>query len=155
MKKIMSIAIIALVTISSFAQKEQRSRKHTKLTVEQQAELQTKHMTLQLDLSENQQKELFAFNKKNAVERQQKMDARKAVPKSQRKELTSDQLFEQKNKRLDAQIAHQNELKKILSDTQFETWQKTKKQKKHQAKKRINKREGPPKKMRGKRNRKE
>ena len=125
MKKIMSIAIIALFTISSFAQKEQRSRKHPKLSAEQQAELQTKHMTLQLDLSENQQQELFAFNKKNAEER------------------------------LDAQIAYQSELKKILSDTQFETWQKTKKQKKHQAKKRINKRKGQSKKMKGKRNRKE
>lgn len=155
MKKIMSIAIIALFTISSFAQKEQRSRKHPKLTAEQQAELQTKHMTLQLDLSKNQQQELFAFNKKNAEERLQKKEARKAGPKSERKELTSDQVFERKNKRLDAQIAHQSELKKILSDTQFETWQKTKKQKKHHAKKRINKRKGHSKKMKGKRNRKE
>ena len=67
MKKLILVAFILLCNIS-IAQ----SRKSIEMTPEQVAELQTKKMTLDLDLNSNQQKEVKALLLEEAKKREAK-----------------------------------------------------------------------------------
>ena len=73
MKKTAGIILVALISLSTFAQEPQRKQKRHDFTADQMAEIQTKKMTLQLDLTEKQQEQIFEINKINAAERTQKM----------------------------------------------------------------------------------
>lgn len=147
MKKIASIVLVALITVSTFAQEQQRRQKHHEFTAEQIAEIQTKRMTLHLDLTSDQQEQILEINKQHAVERKQKMEERKALKES-KKELTSDEIFTKKSARLDNMIAHKAEMKKILNEEQFEKWSTSKKHRMHKMKKKAGKRKMQRRKMR-------
>lgn len=147
MKKIASILFVALFTLSTFAQREQRKQKHYEFTAEQIAEIQTKKMTLHLDLTKNQQEQILEINKKNAIERQQKMEERKALKETQ-KEPSSDEIFAKKSARLDKMIAHKTAMKEILNDEQYATWEKSKTQRMRKMKKSIAKKKMHQRKMR-------
>lgn len=134
MKKLASIALVALFTISTFAQKQQRRQQRPDFTVDQMAELQTKKMTLQFDLSEQQQQQILEINTRKAADRKQKMEARQAA-KIADKKPTSDEIFKNKSERMNNMIAHKAEMKKVLNETQFETWEKSIKRKIHRKKK--------------------
>ena len=153
MKKIASIALVALFTISTFAQGQQRGeRKHrfqeSEFTVDQIAELKTKRMALQLDLSTQQQQQLLEFNKTKIAERKQKMEARKAA-KASDKTPTSDEVFKMKSEKMDNMIAHKAEMKAILSAEQYEKWEQSLK---HRARHMKKKRAKQHRKQKGKRN---
>ena len=147
MKKIASIALVALFTISTFAQKQQRKQHRQDFTVDQMAELQTKKMTLHLDLTKDQVKQILEINKQHAVERKQKMEEHKALKQSEKK-LSSDEIFTKKNDRLDKMIAHKAEMKKVLNNEQFEKWSTSKKHRIHKIKKKIGKGKMQQKRMR-------
>jgi hypothetical protein len=121
MKKLFSIILIGF-TMFAFAQNTSPNKgKKTQMTPEQQAITQTKHMALALDLTEKQQSQVLALNKKMAVER----DAIRTQYRGSQKDgtpMTSDQKFEMKNKMLDFQLKHQTEMKKILNEKQYEDW---------------------------------
>ena len=146
MKKIASIALVALFTISTFAQKQQRKQQRPDFTVDQMAELQTKKMTLHLDLTEDQMQQVLEINKQHVVERKQKMEERKASKQSE-KELSSDEIFTTKSTRLDKMITHKAEMKKVLNKEQFEKWETSKKHRMHKMKKRNGKRRMQQKRM--------
>jgi protein CpxP len=148
MKKLASIALVALFTISTFAQRQQKKQQRPDFTVDQIAELQTKKMTLQLDLNEKQQEEILEINKRKAVERKQKTEARKAI-KGDDKKPSNDEIFKIKSERMDKMIAHKAEMKKILNEAQFETWEKSLKRKGRHMKKK-----GKNRNMQGKKSRK-
>ena len=147
MKKTASIILVALISLSTFAQEPQRKQKRHDFTADQMAEIQTKKMTLHLDLTEKQQKQIFEINKINATERKLKMQERKAVKHSE-KELSSEEIFTKKSTSLDKIIAHKAEMKKVLNEEQFQKWEKSKKQRMHQMKKRAGKRKMQQKRMR-------
>lgn len=138
MKKILVIAI-ALVSLHGYAQERQREqRKDFKkersqalkdLTPEQAATLQTKKMTLQLDLSDAQQKDIYKLNLANAKERQAKMEALKKMKKSDEKP-SKEARYSLMNERLDKQIAQKKQMKSILTKEQFEKFEKGSKQNK-------------------------
>ncbi len=134
-KKLVSLALIALITVGAFAQNQKRGDRKSDLTPEQFAELQTKKMTLNLDLSEAQQKKVYDLNNEQAIKREAKRKEMMAQREKGEKP-TGKNSFERKNSRLDAQMAHQNEMKKILNDKQFETWKNSRKHKAHKMKKR-------------------
>lgn len=135
MKKLV-IALIVLTGINLGAQPFKKNKRHPNLTSDQIAILQTKKMTLNLGLTESQQQKILQINKKNAVERAQKIEERKAmIIKGERPD--SEKIFKRKSERLDKQIAHQNELKSILNEQQFETWKKSKAFRNRQMKKRA------------------
>lgn len=117
------IALLLGTSIMAYGQKEGKPRQQMQdFTPEQRAVLKTKKMTLHLDLSQNQQDQLLALNKKWAKER----EAKKAELKSlNREEMTSDQKFKQMNDMLDTQIAHQKEMKKLLNEKQYDVWKKS------------------------------
>ena len=117
MKKV-AFVLIALIAFNAQAQKGEHHKKRD-LTPEQMATMRTKQMTLAIDLSEAQQKDVLALNLKNAE--------KFSKSRGERKELTEEERYEMKNKMLDAQIANQRAMRKILNDDQYERWRKMQK----------------------------
>ncbi|AUS04300.1 hypothetical protein C1A40_01895 [Tamlana carrageenivorans] len=137
MKKIILIAI-ALIGLQGFAQEQGREgRKHHRgdhaqmdLTAEQMATLQTKRMTLALDLNASQQEDIQALNLEKATKRKAMMAERQAnKDKGAPKKLTSEERYNKQIAMLDAKIAEKAKLQKILSKEQFEKFENMKKQK--------------------------
>jgi len=124
MKYLFSL-LFAGITLITFAQnKENRMMKNmADFTPEQNAILQTKKMALTLDLNTTQQNQILVINKKQAVERKNKMDFRKSMKDSDTKP-TADARFKMMNNMLDAQLVHQKEIKKILNNEQYAEWKK-------------------------------
>jgi len=97
------------------------------LTPEQMATIQTKKMTLALDLNNAQQKQIQEFHLANAKLRKEKMEAMKG----KRKDLSSEERFAHQNERLDHMIAQKEKMKKILNEDQFSKWEKVMSHRKH------------------------
>ncbi|MDB4293404.1 hypothetical protein N9954_08360 [Maribacter sp.] len=128
MKKVLLIAM-ALVTLQSMAQDKQENKRST-YTPEQKATLQTKRMTLALDLSATQQEQVQLLYLEQAKLRKSQMEERKARKASEdAKKPTSDERYAMQTARLDQQIAHKAEMKKVLSTEQYERWEKMSKRK--------------------------
>ncbi len=130
------IAVFIVTAINLNAQPFQENNERPNFTPDQIAELQTKKMTLHLELTENQQQQILEINKRNAIERKQKMGKRKELRKKGEKP-NSDELYKIKSVRLDKQIAHQGEIKTILNDKQFEAWKKSRNHRAHNLKKKA------------------
>ncbi len=140
MKKIVFI-VLALAVIQVTAQdKKQHQNKergdkmerYQDYTPEEIAELQTKKMTLHLDLNESQQKEIKKLNLENAIERKAKMEARKAQKESTNTEKPAkEERLKMTNERLDKQIEMKAKMKKVLNTDQFAKWEKSQQEKKH------------------------
>lgn len=103
-----------------------RDNKHQRngmdqFTLEQRSELQVKKLTLELDLTESQQKEIKAF----IADKNSKMEAHRTAMKAMKEKgtkPTSDERFAMKSKMLDEQIAAKKRMQKILNEKQFEKW---------------------------------
>lgn len=122
MKKV-CIILLALITTAGFSQeKEQRQEMRQKmmqerqdLSPEQKAALNTKRLTLQLDLTAAQQKEvqklqLEMITSRDANKKARKTDAEKAS------------FYEKASTRLDMRKQHQDKMKAILSEKQYNLW---------------------------------
>lgn len=124
MKKIV-FTLVLMISITALAQTGHRNGMR-EMTPEQIADLQTKKMTLALDLTEAQQAQIRKLNLENANLRNNKIRERNAKKESgERKALTSEERYALKTARLDHQIAQKKELQKILSKEQFEKWERT------------------------------
>lgn len=126
MKKVVILAML-LVGISAMAQPSQRERRNRMqdLTPEQIATLQTKKATLALDLTAAQQTKMKAIYIEKATIRKAKMEDRmKRKEGDESKQLSTEERYAIANERLDQQIAHKAEVKKILSEEQYQKWQK-------------------------------
>ncbi|GAA4813669.1 hypothetical protein [Litoribaculum gwangyangense] len=151
MKKLVLIAI-ALIGLQAVAQEQKKERperanKMMNLSVEEIATLQTKRMTLHLDLNASQQAEIQKLNLENATQRKAMMEARKAKMESgEMKKPTNEERLQMENAKLDHQIAMKAKMKEILNDEQYAKWEKAQmrmamkgKEKKEGMKKRMNK----------------
>ncbi len=130
MKKTFITILMVLVTTSLVAQKK------NDFTVEQQATLKTKKMTLALDLTENQQDKIYNLN----VDLVQFMKSKKGIRKNNN--TSSEEKYQHKVEMLDRRISYKAELKKVLSKSQYETWnriQMKRTQKHHYKKTKCNK----------------
>ena len=105
------------------------NRGHSKMTPEQVATLQTKKMTLALDLTEAQQSEVQKLQLEQAKFRQSKREERKEKREKEEGRPTSEERFEMSEARLDRAIAHKTAMKEILSSDQYEKWEKIQAQK--------------------------
>ena len=133
MKRLIIIALV-LVTAQVTAQERnnrqnkergERSERYQDYTPEEIATLQTKKMTLHLDLTKSQQKEIQKLNLENAKERKVKMDARKSQKEGDEFQKPSkEERLKMQNERLDNQIAMKNKMKNILNEDQFAKWEK-------------------------------
>ncbi|AUP81565.1 hypothetical protein [Flavivirga eckloniae] len=129
MKQLIMIAIV-LISIQAVAQPDrgdrpERAQKMKNLSAEEMATLKTKKMTLFLDLSESQQKEVQKINLENATLRKKMMEERKArKAKIEALKPTQEEYLKMKNDRLDRQIAMKAKMKSILDESQYEKWEK-------------------------------
>jgi len=94
-------------------------------TPEQRTELKVKKLTLALDLSDKQQKELQKLLLNAETQKVQFMAKHKADREAGKK-LTDDEKFSLKTIRLDNQIAMKREMKKILTAEQYASFEKMK-----------------------------
>lgn len=133
MKKIIVLAL-AFIGLNAFAQEQTRNRHSGQdknemgrymrnLTPEQRATLHTKKMTLGLELSENQQKQIYALNLEQANHREARKATFKANKESGQKP-NKDDWYNQMINRLDHKIAYKNKIKSILKSDQYELWKK-------------------------------
>jgi len=126
MKKIIGIiALVFAVTFSVNAQERTMRKKmdHPNFTPEQQATLHTKKMTLVLDLTASQQREIHKFHLSTTADRK----AMRAEFKKNREnevKLTDTQKYDKAVAKLDKQIAHKAQMKSILNKEQYEKWSK-------------------------------
>ena len=122
--------MMLLLGISSFAQQQpqvkllepkkhlnQNMEKMKEMSPEQEATLWTKKMTLELDLNETQQDQMYALILEKAKAKSQRF---KNLPKERPNE---EQIFEMEVDRLDQKIAMKKALKSILTKKQFERWE--------------------------------
>ncbi|MDE3742743.1 Spy/CpxP family protein refolding chaperone [Maribacter polysaccharolyticus] len=123
-KVIVLVALIVGTTAMAQQRKGNRGNSMKDLTVEQIATLQTKKMTLELDLTEAQQTKIQALNLENATKRKAKMEERKALRDSgERPKLSADEKYALQLERMDAAIAQKASMKKILNDEQYAKWE--------------------------------
>jgi len=126
MKNVLIICL-ALLTFSLQAQpgnnggKQQRNGKNMNYTPEQIAELRTKKMVLQLDLTEKQEKKVYAL----VLEKARKRKEFKANNKGKKGEgkKGKDMSFDKKKEMLDDRIEEKKQLKSILTQEQFDKWE--------------------------------
>lgn len=104
------IMVLMFITVNTFAQERMN------LTTEQSATLRTKEMTLQLDLTEKQQSQVYKIHEDLAKKRQETRTI-------DRKELSEEERYEMRIERLDQMIAVKKEMKTILNEEQFEKWE--------------------------------
>lgn len=128
MKKVL-VTTVLLIGMMGYSQRgqhfdsEQRGMKD--MTPEQIAILKTKKMTLALDLSDAQQKDIQKINLENALERKALMLERKAKKEeSEQSKPSADEHFDFQNERLDRMIAQKGKMKQILSEEQFQKWER-------------------------------
>ena len=132
MKKIMILAL-AFISLNAFAQekkdksqnkdKQEMRMQRTDFTPEQQATLLTKKMTLKLDLSDAQQKEIYTLNISQAKERIAQREASKKAREAGTKP-TDQERYEKMIARLENQILIKTKMKNILKGEQYATWEK-------------------------------
>lgn len=94
-----------------------------KLTPQQRAELKAKHLTLALDLTDKQQKDIQKLVLDRELKKKEAHDKLKA-DREAGKVPTADERFAMKSQMLDEQIAMKREIKKILSPEQFTKFEK-------------------------------
>ena len=123
MKKL-ALVIVLLSGLVLTAQRNEGKRNGMRdFNPEQIAELQTKKMTLALDLNTTQQKEIASIMLINAKLREQKSVERKANKESESRPTKAER-FAMQNERLDHMIAQKTKMKNILTLEQFEKWEK-------------------------------
>ena len=143
MKKLFFTALL-MTGISLFAQENNSVRSSAKmeqLTPEQRNQLHLKKLTLDLDLTPSQQKEM----EKLLAERNAKKQAAVAERKNSKNTAakpSADERYAKRNQMLDEQIAFKQKVKKILNEKQYAKWEERKDAKRgamkhHSEKKRV------------------
>lgn len=99
---------------------EQRAERMKHFSPEQQATLMTKKMTLDLDLNDSQQDQIYEL----IHEKTKKHMEREANKPKERP--SKDELYQIKLEQMDEQIAMKKAMKSILDDRQYEIWTKMK-----------------------------
>ena len=138
MKKVF-LAIALVLGLTTFAQEGKPARaEREKLTTEQQVELQTKKMKLELDLNDKQTADVKKIVEKQVAKREAKR-AEMQAKKAKGEKPSKDQMFNMRNEMLDAQIAHKAEMKKILTADQYAKWDANQSERKEGFSKRMKK----------------
>lgn len=117
-------SILLFLSVTANAQRGHGERgpgKQSDWTPEQRAEVETKKLTLALDLSQAQQEQILAVQLESAKLRAQNRVARKAKRDAEERP-SSEERFAIQNERLDAQIAYQSKMKQILTENQYKKW---------------------------------
>ena len=139
------LALFISFSLTINAQKKQLFKNKKRLTTEQLTTLKVKKMTLELELSEVQQKKLTPFITKLISERKIEAD-RMRESKNEVKNIDASNRYQMANKILDRKIMFQKEMRTILNEEQFKKFKRLEKKRnqkmknrRHQKKKRFHK----------------
>lgn len=121
MKKIATVLLVVFAVVTANAQRGKNAYKN--FTAEQKATLALKKMTLALDLSDKQQRQVKPLLFKQIQKRKAIMKKRKAMKESG-KRPSSDEIYAMQNKQLDARIAFKADMKRILDEDQYKRFEK-------------------------------
>jgi protein CpxP len=136
MKKLVVVSVL-LLSVVAFAQ--EKRKKGPEMSPEKKVELQVARLKIELDLNEKQTAELRTVFQ----ERQQKHNKLRAEFGSKKDSLhkpSPAQREEMKKVKAKDKKAFEEQLKKILTATQFETWNQLKTDQKNKRKDRMQKR---------------
>ncbi|AMC11838.1 hypothetical protein Lupro_11430 [Lutibacter profundi] len=122
MKKLVGLLVIIIALSNSINAQGNGKRANQNFTPEQIATLQTKRMTMLLNLSQEQQTAIVNLQKNQAMVRQA-MRKSMLERKLNGKTLSSDELFQLQSSRLDRMQQHKIAMQKILNQEQFSKWQ--------------------------------
>ena len=137
MKKIATLLVLVFAfTLTAQAQKKEERMQREKMTVEQQATLAVKKMTLALELSDAQQRRVKPLITKQMEDRRAQFEKMKKL-KEEKKKPTADERYQLQSEKLDKQIAFQKEMKSILNAEQYEKFQKMAKTRKRGAQRKM------------------
>jgi len=143
MKNLMMIALLVF-GLNSFAQdngkKANNQNESEKMSVEQRNQLKLKKLTLDLSLTDSQQKEMSKIIIEQSAKREAAIAQRKA-DKEKGVKPTADERFAKENQMLDERIALKARVKKILNADQFEKWEKSNENKEARFKQHAEKRD--------------
>ena len=134
MKKF-AILLLVMTTTAAFAQRPNHGRqgpRHAQMaqlfeefSAEQIAELETKKLTLALDLNESQQTQMLAVQTEIAQDKKAAHAKMQELKESEEiKKPTAEERFERMNEGLDKKIAIKQQIKQILTADQYEKWEK-------------------------------
>ena len=139
MKKLLVLSLLFIVSFNSFSQnRKQLGNKLKSFSAEQIATLQTKKMTLSLNLNLKQQNEIFNVCLEEVKFKKTKRGEINERKNNSKEGLSSEEIFDMMNEKLDHQIALNNKMKTILNKDQFLVWQEIKnKQNKGKRKKTV------------------
>ncbi|ARN77887.1 hypothetical protein BST97_07655 [Nonlabens spongiae] len=112
MKKLAIIGLF-LLPLGIIAQPGEKMRKIPS------PEVQAKQMTLALDLTDKQEKQIIAV-----LENQSKAREENKLTREERRELSQEKKEELRVAMLDQRIAMKREMKSILNDEQYKRWEK-------------------------------
>ena len=126
-KLIFTLVLITGLSFAGIAQEKQAKKREAseKLSPEQRNALQLKEMTLHLDLTPAQQKEMAPIIAEQTTKMEAKRNEMKARKEAKRS-LTANDKFEMKDKSLDSKIEMKAKMKKILNKEQMEKWEANK-----------------------------
>lgn len=119
-KVIVLIALIAMtVAQAQDGRRGERAERLKDINPQELATMQSKKMTLALDLTDQQEQEVYQV----LLTQAEKRKANK-LSKEDREKLTDEQKKEARMDMLDEKIAFKRSMKKILDETQYAKWEK-------------------------------
>lgn len=143
-----NLVVVALVffTLTGFAQKKHKQKHNCKEMVQQRedisaedmASLQSKKMTLHLDLNAAQQEKVYAILLEQAKDKKAHK-AKHLAKKAENNKPTKAEFLKNKHQKLDKQIAMKRKMKSILTANQYEKFEKMKPKKGRKKKMRYKK----------------
>jgi hypothetical protein len=142
MKHVIAVVLISLSFLANAQEKKERADKLQDYTPEEMAQIQTKQMTLDLDLTDAQQKQILKINLQNAQDRKALYESKKSNSNSlERTKPSKDERLNMKNEQLDRQIEMKKKMKDILDDNQYEKWEVISKERRENQKERVHKKQ--------------
>ena len=110
------LSLVSIAQPPKHERNEHRREDIKHFTAEQKSTLMTKKLTLDLDLNETQQDQIYAL----VMEKNQKLESRRANKPKERP--SKDELYQMKLEQMDEKIAMRDAMRAILDDKQFNTW---------------------------------
>jgi len=137
MKKLIVLAALVISSLTFGQDDHREKREHHKkrkmemmkdFSPEQIATLKTKKMTLALDLTKTQQDKMHALHLESAKARKKQLKKREQLKDTEKPKLSSEERYKKMNSILDRKIEMKNKIKSILTEEQFQKWERSQKQ---------------------------
>jgi hypothetical protein len=141
----MKNAIMTLLLVSGMFLEAQEGERRghdnpwKSMTPEQVATLESKKMTLALDLSLEQQSKMKSLLTTRAEERKARMEVHQEKKASGSEKPSTEERYTLANERLDKEIAFKKKVSQILNEVQYAEWKKMQRHNRHMTKSKMGK----------------